>query len=284
MKVFISWSGTRSEYIANELRTWLPNLLQAVQPFVSTQDIKKGDRGLKVIANQLESTDVGIICLTPENLDKPWILFEAGALSKSSAAYVCTFLYKVESTNIRPPLGEFQFTKDEKDDFKKLCSTINDLLPDDRSLDARRFEATFDTWYPQLRAKLDSVPPHKDDEQPVDDRSKEDKLDEVLRTVRILATAQPYGQFFHTAPVVSSISSAPSSLRSQARNHFHNVSELLRWIFKEGALAFHLCRDHEGYEIAVRSKMIETVTNSEGVPFMKLTDKGLDYLTDPSTP
>jgi hypothetical protein len=50
---------------------------------MSEHDIDKGTRGLPAIAQQLEETQFGLICLTPESMNAPWLLFEAGALSKS---------------------------------------------------------------------------------------------------------------------------------------------------------------------------------------------------------
>lgn len=50
MKIFISWSGTRSRAMAVALRNWLPDVVQAFKPFMSEEDIEKGRRGLDVIA------------------------------------------------------------------------------------------------------------------------------------------------------------------------------------------------------------------------------------------
>lgn len=46
MKVFISWSGDRSRAIAEELRYWLPTIVQSLEPFISTQDVPVGDVAL----------------------------------------------------------------------------------------------------------------------------------------------------------------------------------------------------------------------------------------------
>jgi hypothetical protein len=54
MKVFISWSGTRSKELANALRDWLPLALSYVKPWVSDKDIGAGDRWAQSIAGELE--------------------------------------------------------------------------------------------------------------------------------------------------------------------------------------------------------------------------------------
>jgi hypothetical protein len=71
MKVFISWSGEMSHKVANVLRDWLPYVIQAVDPFVSSGDINKGERWGDVLAEELEDTEFGIICLTPYNVKAP---------------------------------------------------------------------------------------------------------------------------------------------------------------------------------------------------------------------
>jgi TIR domain len=83
MKVFLSWSGETSHAIAIALRDWLPSVIQFVEPYVSSEDIDKGARWSTDIAKELESSGYGILCVTPENTESPWLNFEAGALSKS---------------------------------------------------------------------------------------------------------------------------------------------------------------------------------------------------------
>jgi hypothetical protein len=74
------------------------------------EDIDKGQRWGLILAEQLESTHAGVICLTPENLTAPWLLFEAGALSKlHKDSKVCTYLIEMPyaavppQTSPRPP-------------------------------------------------------------------------------------------------------------------------------------------------------------------------------------
>lgn len=68
MKVFISWSGPRSKAVAEALRDWLPDVMQALKPWVSSEDIRKGKQWNLELTRELEGTHVGVICLTPENL------------------------------------------------------------------------------------------------------------------------------------------------------------------------------------------------------------------------
>jgi hypothetical protein len=82
MLVFISWSGLRSKHVAEALEDWLAQVIQAVEPWIS-QDIDKGSRWGAEIADRLERSKVGIICLTKNNLNSKWIHYEAGALSKA---------------------------------------------------------------------------------------------------------------------------------------------------------------------------------------------------------
>ena len=109
--VFISWSGKRSQIVAEALYGWLPLALQAAKPWMSSSDIEKGSRGLDEVGTALEGMKVGIICLTPENLTAQWIVYEAGALSKTLDAKtrLCTYLLAgLERQNINPRLECFK--------------------------------------------------------------------------------------------------------------------------------------------------------------------------------
>src|ERR1041384_999278 len=94
MRVFLSWSGPRSKYVASALRNWLPRVIQAVEPWMSDHDIASGSRWSDEIDVILEECKVGIICLTPENQNNAWLMFESGAVSKTlSDTFVIPFLY-----------------------------------------------------------------------------------------------------------------------------------------------------------------------------------------------
>lgn len=185
MKVFISWSGERSKAVAEALRYWLPNVIHALEPWISGDDIDMGTRWRSGIANELEQSSVGIICLTRENLNSTWIHFEAGALSKQQQnTYVCTVLLGLEPTDVRDPLAQFQHTRATKDDLRKLLSTINKTLGESKRAESQLNES-FEVWWPKLEKRLSDVPA-SDDESSAPVRKDREILDEILEIVRAL--------------------------------------------------------------------------------------------------
>jgi hypothetical protein len=81
MKIFLSWSGHKSHEIALVFRDWFPSIIQSIDPYVSSEDIDKGARWSTDIAKELENSTFGILCVTKDNINAPWLTFEAGALS-----------------------------------------------------------------------------------------------------------------------------------------------------------------------------------------------------------
>jgi len=155
MKIFISWSGSRSRAVAEALRHWLPLVIQSVEPWMSEEDINKGERWSSVIADELEKTAIGIICLTPENLDfpSPWMFFETGALSKIlEKSLVCPYLFEIEKNEVKGPLGQFQATKADKIDTKKLVDSINNVL--EKPLGEKQLDNIFNHLWPDLEKRL----------------------------------------------------------------------------------------------------------------------------------
>lgn len=68
MKVFISWSGQRSQRIATSLGRWLGDSMTDISVWMSKDSISAGARWADELAEALEESTFGIICLTPESL------------------------------------------------------------------------------------------------------------------------------------------------------------------------------------------------------------------------
>lgn len=142
MDVFISWSGDRSKAMAEYLRRWLKLVINAVDPWMSSSDIDKGARWSSDVASKLAASKVGIICVTPGNLNSSWLLFEAGALSKTlENTFVCPLLVGIEPLDISGPLAQFQATRMTKEDIRKLLGTINSALVEKALSEAHLDEA-----------------------------------------------------------------------------------------------------------------------------------------------
>ena len=157
MKVFISWSGDLSKKYAEALRDWLPAVLQAVTPYFTPSDIDKGSRWSTDIAAELSASQIGIICVTRDNLHADWILFEAGALSKSlDKSHVCPIIFGISNTDLAGPLKQFQTTDFEKSDINKLIGVINSKLGENK-LASKTLDAVFDKWWPDLEAKIKAI-------------------------------------------------------------------------------------------------------------------------------
>lgn len=184
MKVFISWSGQQSQELGEVLRDWLPAVLQLVTPYFTPSDIEKGTRWSTHIAQELSASKVGILCVTRDNLHSDWILFEAGALSKSlEKTYVCPILFGITNTDLAGPLKQFQTTEFEKGDMQRLLGVINGQIGDNK-LPQKTLDTVFEKWWPDLKDKIDRILAHAaEPEQPI--RPDRELLEEILQLSRI---------------------------------------------------------------------------------------------------
>lgn len=154
MKIFISWSGDRSRRVAEALRSLLTVVIPNAEPWLSGQDIVPGARWQLEIARQLEETDFGILVVTQDNLHAPWLLFEAGALSKSLRARVCPYLVDVAFKDLSSPLSQFQSVLAIRESTLALILSMND--PSGPSSDDEvRF--LFEQLWPTLDNALSAV-------------------------------------------------------------------------------------------------------------------------------
>lgn len=184
MKIFLCWGKPLSHAIAGALNEWLPLIIQAIKPFYSPE-LDKGTKWSNEIDDALEGTKFGIVCLTPDNLDNPWIHYETGALSKTKDALIWTLLYNVKHEEITLPLSKFQHTLTEQDDILRLLKTINKRLKDvgEDPLPEPRLEETFKQFWPKLEAKLKEANKLLSKET-IKPRGQDEILTEILDTVR----------------------------------------------------------------------------------------------------
>jgi len=182
VRVFLSWSGERSKSLALALKTWLPDVVQRLDPWISAKDIDRGTRWGVELLRELEKTDIGIVCLTPENVTAPWILFESGALSKAiDRSRVCTYLFHLRPSDLQGPLADFQATQATESETLELVQTLNRMLGDDARSQAD-VKRGFEMWWPVFQKELESIPTSPAVVAPL--RSDRDLLEEIIKRVR----------------------------------------------------------------------------------------------------
>lgn len=157
MKVFLSWSGEVSRQVAQALYDWLPNVMQSLAPWVSTHDIRAGVSWNADLGRQLSQSGFGVLCLTSDNLLSPWLLFEAGAISKGlgETARIVPYRFGVDVSAVQQPLSQFQGVDADQAGTFALLKSLNEKT--DGSLETSRLERSFEHWWPSLREQLASI-------------------------------------------------------------------------------------------------------------------------------
>jgi TIR domain len=185
MNVFISWSGTLSKAFAELLHEWLPDVIQRAEPWLSSEDIDKGSIWSTQL-NEALSTTVGVLCVTEENKNAPWLLFEAGALSKGlTKSRVCPLLIDLSTKNIQPPLSLLNVTLPEKKEMLKLVDSINAADPDN-ALKPDHLKKAFEQQWKTFEEKSEKIrQEHKTRAEPTQ-RSDQEIIAEVLENTRAI--------------------------------------------------------------------------------------------------
>lgn len=153
-KIFISWSGRLSETVAELFKKWLPNVLQDIELFFSTEDIRKGRRPIETIFDNMKDAKFAISCLTMSNKEKPWIEFEAGFLSGLNVP-VAGFLVNLSIDDLKLPLSNFQHTIYDKEDVRRLVDAIRETC--DSITTASQFNNSFEREWPVFSENLTKI-------------------------------------------------------------------------------------------------------------------------------
>jgi hypothetical protein len=181
MKIFISWSGNRSLALAEALRGWLPLVLHYIEPWLSKADIDAGKRWDDELSKTLNECNFGISCVTSDNLNSPWLLFEAGALAKSvEDGKLVPLLLGLDMKDFSGPLSRFQAKKAEQVGVMEILDAINKAsatpIPEQRLADL--FELAWD----KLEERIAAIPAAAAPAKPA--RTQSDILEELVSSVR----------------------------------------------------------------------------------------------------
>lgn len=183
MTAFISVSGPLSTQIGKCLHGWLKGFLQHVEPWIAAEDIHKGSQWASVISQSLTETDCGIIVLCPDNLTRPWLMYEAGVIAaRTNMERVATLLVDVRPENVEWPLKQFQHTLFTQDDLLRLSHNINAWTG--ARLSSSEVTDFFSVWWPRLEQQVNDCKNACGDMPPLRPRTTEEMLLEILDLVR----------------------------------------------------------------------------------------------------
>jgi len=157
VRVFLSWSGkdSASHRVAVGLNEWLCKVIQVADPFLSSDNIQAGERWDDVLGQQLSASDFGILCITKQCVNSPWMLFEAGVLSGTyrNPRRVVPYLLGMDPGDLDPPLGRFNAVTADRDGTYKMVDSLN-KLPAGPLVDERVLKATFKVFWPEMEDVL----------------------------------------------------------------------------------------------------------------------------------
>lgn len=136
-KIFISWSGTFTRDFAVGLKEVLEKTIFPeldVKCFVSNVDIASGSDWWITISRELRTCSLGIVCVSNENLNAPWIYYEAGGMASREIPTIPLLIgCKNDSLYESPLSGKQAIDFEIQEEFIKMMMDINErfntLLP-----------------------------------------------------------------------------------------------------------------------------------------------------------
>lgn len=157
MEIFISFSGRLSECIATEIKKWMQKIFSCKILLFQSNDITKGANWVRELGEKLKKCNYAISILTADNVNNPWINFEAGAICTSKDNnLVHTILFGIDEVNHSSPLSIFQYSKFDEIDLLKLLNVINNTLGSDR-LDEFSLMGKFKESWPSFQKNILSL-------------------------------------------------------------------------------------------------------------------------------
>lgn len=164
------YSGEASRKIADALRTALAAMIQGNQYFFAHEDIPPGKDWRDHIQAELESSLFGIACVTPENVENPWIHFEAGAMSMNGRGVV-PYLAAIDRESLHSTMQSRQILVADRDGTKRLAIELN--LHSNSRLPPEVLDASFEGQWPKLESNII---------QALEDLKKKGKRDQVIKS------------------------------------------------------------------------------------------------------
>ena len=267
-RIFTSWSGPRSQKAALGLKSLLEDIFEeGVLVFVSDH-ISPGELWLQRLGKELEQSEFGILCLTQDNYEAPWLLFEAGALGKKfgTSRVVPYLIDDLPPNSEKSPLQQFQNVRADQQGTFRLVETINEKRENPKPSD--RLERSFKRWWPDLEERLAGLRDANRD-QPAT-RSDRELLELISKHVDALWQAQRDSQ--------SSSDLFPSS---NELVHLRNLRDQPATVYERTRTLQKELRHLRDLGLIKNRKPIADLPGSFRLDeFFDITEKGAKYLQD----
>jgi hypothetical protein len=131
-------------------------MLYDVSTFMSQESIPSGSDWATVLARELQGSIFTIVCLTPQNLSSPWLLYEAGALTREPEQRLCALLLGgVTVQDIPGPLSRYQHRTWSRDQFEVLMRDIRAILAEPPT--EKEFDASLKQHWPEISTRYDEL-------------------------------------------------------------------------------------------------------------------------------
>jgi hypothetical protein len=262
MNIFISWSGERSKRAALALKSLLESVFQrAVQVFIS-EYISPGENWVQRIQTELKQAQIGIVCLTHDNFQTPWLLFEAGAVAIALGSHRVLVPYAVDvlpDEANRSPLAMFQRVRSDHDGTYSLVEILNKARKDPE--DAKNLQRYFDKWWPDLEETLKSLPAPLSDQAALG--SDRQILENILNKITVLLQMQR----------------SSSELPNPELRHLLNLRDHRETKYKTRSILKSELRHLRDLGYISNAQPIQTLPEEfELAKLFSLTDKGKNYL------
>lgn len=192
--VFIAWSKDRSQAMALALKEWLRLVVPSSRPWCSKSDIAAGSGWDAELQKSLDESIFGVLCVTIDNYESPWLNYECGHLASKFGRAACPLLLDATTADLQPtPLSRQQAKAvRDKNEMFQVVQGINKALGN-RGTPADVLEKLFSDRWGELQEALDRIPTMK-----ADTRDSSDVLREVLQTVTTMNTTLSGMQVFRT--------------------------------------------------------------------------------------
>jgi hypothetical protein len=108
--VYLCWSKGLGRLLAERFHRWIKDQMgDYIDPFFSPEDIEVGRPWWESLRKEMKDNEHAILFMTREMAHAPWVIFEAGAISRNLAkSRIIPVMVDIETWDLPAPLQQLQ--------------------------------------------------------------------------------------------------------------------------------------------------------------------------------